>query len=191
MEAAPESPTRSAETMVLCGEPCWSAQRELLWPWVSRRPAPRWSGSRSPIPAATMGDTGDVGLTQRSMRSKEWVISLIVSVAPLAAQAWNSPGTLDLVRRGVERRLAVQADSTLTSYRARAHGFVFFLAQVGEGLTQPPRLVKADQLEVEVYWQAPNRSKQVILGWRNGAFLPSDISYHRDHLGIITNNFGN
>src|SRR3982751_14428 len=109
MEAAPESPTRSAETMVLCGEPCWSAQRELLWPWVSRRPAPRWSGSRSPIPAATTGDAGDVGLTQRGMRSKDWVISLIVSVAllaasslPLAAQDWNSPGTLDLVRRGVE-----------------------------------------------------------------------------------------
>jgi hypothetical protein len=85
----------------------------------------------------------------------------------------------------------VQSDSTLTSYRARAHGFVFFLAQVGEGLTEPPRLVKADELDVEVYWQAPNRSKQVILGWRDGRFLPTDISYHRDHLGIVTNNFGN
>ena len=70
---------------------------------------------------------------------------------------------MTLVRRAVDRRLAVQADSSLTSYRARAHGFLFFLAQVGEGLTQPPKLVKADQLEVEVYWQAPNHSKQVIL----------------------------
>jgi hypothetical protein len=87
--------------------------------------------------------------------------------------------------------LAVQADTSLTSYRARAHGFVFFLAQVGEGLTEPPRLVKADELDVEVYWQAPDRSKQVILGWRDGRFLPTDISYHRDHLGIVTNNFGN
>src|SRR3954452_5828246 len=98
---------------------------------------------------------------------------------------------MTLVRRAVDRRVAVQADSSLTSYRARAHGFLFFLAQVGEGLTQPPRLVKADQLEVEVYWQAPNHSKQVILGWRDGAFLPTDINYHRDHLGIVTNNFGN
>ncbi len=98
---------------------------------------------------------------------------------------------MTLVRRAVDRRLAVQADSSLTSYRARAHGFLFFLAQVGEGLTQPPKLVKADQLEVEVYWQAPNHSKQVILGWRDGAFLPTDINYHRDHLGIVTNNFGN
>ncbi len=109
----------------------------------------------------------------------------------LAAQTWNSPTALALVRRAVDRRLAVQADSTLASYRARAHGFVFFLAQVGEGLTEPPRLVKADELDVEVYWQAPNRSKQVILGWRDGRFLPTDISYHRDHLGIVTNNFGN
>ena len=37
---------------------------------------------------------------------------------------------------------------------------------------------------------APDRSKQVILGWRDGAFLPTDIDYHRDHLGIVTNNFG-
>jgi hypothetical protein len=104
---------------------------------------------------------------------------------------WNSPETLALVDRAVERRLAVQADSTLASYRARAHGFVFFLAQIGEGLTEPPRLVKADELDVEVYWRAPDRSKQVILGWRDGTFLPTDIDYHRDHLGIVANNFGN
>jgi hypothetical protein len=87
--------------------------------------------------------------------------------------------------------LAFQADSALRSYSARAHGFVFFLAQVGEGLAEPPRLVKADELKVDVYWKAPGRSKQVILGWRDGTFLPTDINYHRDHLGIVTNNFGN
>jgi hypothetical protein len=114
-----------------------------------------------------------------------------LTVSLLTAQGWNSPETITLVHRAVERRLAVQADSSLTSYRARAHGFVFFLAQVGKGLTEPPRLVKADELDVEVYWRAPDRSKQVILGWRDGTFLPTDISYHRDHLGIVTNNFGN
>jgi hypothetical protein len=117
-------------------------------------------------------------------------LSLLTS-APLAAQTWNSPETIQLVQRAVDRRLTVQADSALTGYRAQAHGFVFFLAQVGEGLTEPPRLVKADELDVEVYWQAPDRSKQVILGWRDGRFLPTDINYHRDHLGIVTNNFGN
>jgi hypothetical protein len=67
---------------------------------------------------------------------------------------------------------------------------VFFLAQLGEGLQEPPRLVKADELQVEVYWQTPGRSKQVILGWRDGTWLPTDINYHRDHLGIVTNDFG-
>ena len=116
---------------------------------------------------------------------------LAVRCPPLAAQAWNTPAALGLVQRAVQRRLLVQSESALTSYRTRAHGFVFFLAQVGEGLSGPPRLIKADELDVEVYWQAPNRSKQVILGWRDGAFLPTDIHYHRDHLGIVTNNFGN
>ncbi len=116
----------------------------------------------------------------------------ILALGPgaLAAQEWNSESALALVRRGVERRQAAQADSALRSYHTRAHGFVFFLAQIGEELTGPPRLVKADELEVEVYWRAPNRSKQVIRRWRDGRYLPTDITYHRDHLGIVTNNFG-
>jgi hypothetical protein len=118
-------------------------------------------------------------------------VLLLSHATPLVAQAWNAPAALALVRRATERRLSAQADSTLASYRTRAHGFVFFLAQMGEGLTEPPRLVKADELRVEVYWRAPDRSKQVILGWRDGAYLPTDINYHRDHLGIVTNNFGN
>ncbi len=125
-----------------------------------------------------------------------WVRALVVPlllvahVSPVLGQSWNSAEALALVRRAVDRREAARADSSLASYRTRAHGFVFFLAQVGEGLTEPPRLVKADELDVEVYWQAPDRSKQVILGWRDGSFLPTDINYHRDHLGIVTNNFG-
>ncbi|HEU4523816.1 MAG TPA: hypothetical protein VFR62_02285 [Gemmatimonadales bacterium] len=115
---------------------------------------------------------------------------LLAWAPPLAAQGRDSSEAIALVRRAVDQRAAVAADSALLSYRTRAHGFVFFLAQVGEGLTEPPRLVKADELDVEVYWQAPDRSKQVVLGWRDGAFLPTDIEYHRDHLGIVTNNFG-
>jgi hypothetical protein len=121
-------------------------------------------------------------------------LCLVVALATgfpllLAAQQWNTPDVLALVARGVERRQAAQADSSLQSYRTVAHGFVFFLAQLGEGLTEPPRLVKADELQVEVYWQAPGRSKQNILGWRDGTWLPTDINYHRDHLGIVTNDF--
>jgi len=124
----------------------------------------------------------------RVLRCLRAIGALLPACAPpLAAQGWDAPEAVALVRRAVDQRVAVQADSMLLSYRTRAHGFVFFLAQVGEGLTEPPRLVKADELDVEVYWQAPDRSKQVISGWRDGAFLPTDIHYHRDHLGIVTN----
>jgi hypothetical protein len=41
-----------------------------------------------------------------------------------------------------------------------------------------------------VYWKAPGASKQRIVGWRDRADLPTDINYHRDHLGIVQNNFG-
>jgi hypothetical protein len=108
----------------------------------------------------------------------------------LAAQSWNDSATVALITRGIAARKRAEPDSSLTSYRTRAHGFVFFLAQAGRDLEGPPRLIKADELEVEVYWQAPAISKQVILGWRDGRWLPTDISYHRDHLGIVTNNFG-
>ena len=128
----------------------------------------------------------------RGVRCPGWTIGLLLAAGapPVAAQAWDSPDALALVRRAVAQRAATEADSMLRSYRTRAHGFVFFLAQVGEGLTEPPRLIKADELDVEVYWQAPDHSKQVVSGWRDGAFLPTDIEYHRDHLGIVTNNFG-
>ncbi|NIM48294.1 MAG: hypothetical protein GTN62_01480 [Gemmatimonadales bacterium] len=96
---------------------------------------------------------------------------------------------MTLVTRGVARRAAQQADSTLLDFRARAHGFVFFLGQLGEGLAEPPRLIKSDQLVLEVYWKAPNYSKQRIVGWRDRLDLPTDIRYHRDHLGVVQNNF--
>jgi hypothetical protein len=109
---------------------------------------------------------------------------------PAAAQSWNDPAAVALAKRAVARRDEAFADTGLRDYRARAHGFVFFLGQFGEGMAQAPRLVKADQLELEVYWKAPRLSKQRIVGWRDRAELPSDISYHVDHLGIIQNNFG-
>lgn len=127
------------------------------------------------------------------MSFRVWVPVVIALLAapPAAAQAWNTPEVRTLVGRGAERRQAVEADTTLRSYRAEARGFVFFLAQVGSGLTEPPRLVKADELRLEVYWRAPGISKQTILGWRDGTWLPTDINYHRDHLGVVTNNYGN
>ncbi len=86
-------------------------------------------------------------------------------------------------------RTAQLADTGLTDYRADAHGYLTFLAQVGQGFTEPPRIIKADELALEVYWRAPNLSKQRIVGRRDTLLLPTDIAYHRDHLGIVQNNF--
>jgi len=120
-----------------------------------------------------------------------WSAALLLLVATrAAAQDWNSDSALALARRASDRRAHAAADTALRDYKAQAHGFLFFLGQFGEGLTEPPRLVKADQLELEVYWKAPGLSKQRIIGWRDRAELPTDINYHRDHLGIVQNNFG-
>jgi len=123
----------------------------------------------------------------RSLR----LIVLLATLAPATAsgQDWNNQQALAIVIRAVGRRATAHVEGGLRDYRARAHGFVFFLGQLGE-LSEPPRLIKSDQLELEVYWKAPGISKQRIIGWRDRADLPTDIRYHRDHLGIVTDNFG-
>jgi hypothetical protein len=109
----------------------------------------------------------------------------------IAQQAWNDQRTLALVTRATERRASQIADTTLVDYKATAHGYVTFLAQFGEGFPEPPKIVKADELGLEVYWRAPDLSKQRIMGRRDTLLLPTDINYHRDHLGIVQNNFRN
>ena len=108
-----------------------------------------------------------------------------------AQQAWNDPRTRALVEHATERRASQLADTALVDYKATAHGYVTFLAQFGEGFPEPPKIVKADELGLEVYWRAPDLSKQRIMGRRDTLLLPTDINYHRDHLGIVQNNFRN
>ena len=116
-----------------------------------------------------------------------WLLVLAPHV--VRAQEWNDARTRALVERATARRAQQLADTGLKDYKAVAHGYVTFLAQVGEGLAEPPKVVKADELVNEVYWRAPNLSKQRILGRRDTLMLPTDIAYHRDHLGIVQNNF--
>ncbi len=118
------------------------------------------------------------------------ILLVFLLPGPAAAQDWNAPEARQLVRRAIILRESPSQDTALRHYRSRAHGFVFYLAQFGSGFRDPPRLAKADELEVEVYWEAPNLSKQRIVKWRDGTFLPQVTSYHRDHLGIVTNNYG-
>src|SRR5690242_8946907 len=119
---------------------------------------------------------------------------LLLLAAPRVTSAqlvWNDSTTRALVELATRLRAAQLTDTGLTDYRADAHGYLTFLAQVGQGFAEPPRIVKADELALEVYWRAPNLSKQRIVGRRDTLLLPTDINYHRDHLGIVQNNFPN
>src|SRR5881275_2660371 len=119
-------------------------------------------------------------------------LSLALVLPKMAdAQQWNDPRSRALVERATERRAKQLADTALVDYRATAHGYLTFLAQFGEGFTEPPKIVRADELGLEVYWRAPDLSKQRIMGRRDTLLLPTDINYHRDHLGIVQNNFRN
>jgi hypothetical protein len=121
-------------------------------------------------------------------------IAVVACAAPASAQGagprrWNDSATVELVSRAVQRRTAQLADTGLTDYKAVAHGYLTFFAQLGEGFPVPPQIVRADELAVEVYWRAPNQSKQRVVGRRDTLLLPTDISYHRDHLAVVQNNF--
>ncbi len=115
----------------------------------------------------------------------------LVATPLRAQQQWNDARSRSLVEQATERRARQIADTLLASYKAAAHGYLTFLAQVGEGFTEPPKIVKADELGLQIFWQAPNRSKQLIAARRDTLLLPTDINYHRDHLGIVQNNFPN
>jgi hypothetical protein len=115
---------------------------------------------------------------------------LLLAGSRLEAQDWNAPATLALVDQAILHRLRAEADSSLDSYRATGRGIVTFHAEIGAPGAAPGRLFKGDELAVEVYWQRPDRSKQIIRAWRDSTFFPTDINYHRDHLGIVTNDFG-
>ncbi len=122
-------------------------------------------------------------------RAACWLFIVVTLARTAAAQTWNDPRSRALVERATARRTAQLTDTSLTAYQATAHGYVTFLAQLGQGFRTPPKIVKADELELEVYWHAPNLSKQRIIGRRDTLLLPTDIAYHSDHLGIIQNNF--
>jgi hypothetical protein len=138
-----------------------------------------------------MRGDGVIRCASRLRLSARLLVASVLAVAPAAAdgQQWNDARTMALVQQASERRAQQLADSGLVDYQASAHGYLTFLAQLGEGFREPPRVVKADELALQVYWRAPNLSKQRIVGRRDTTLLPTDIAYHRDHLGIVQNNF--
>jgi hypothetical protein len=111
------------------------------------------------------------------------------SAARPERDGWNDSVTLALVTRATTRRQAQLADTALRDYRALARGFLTFLGQVGEGLSEPPRVIQATQVATEVYWHAPNLSKQRVVGTRDTTVLPTDNDFYRDRYQIVQNNF--
>jgi hypothetical protein len=93
-----------------------------------------------------------------------------------------------LVSRAIARRGLQLADSSLLSYRADAHGFLAFLAQLGEGIIIPPRVVQSEELALSIAWWQPGRSAQRLVGRRDTTLLPADVGYYRDRYGVVLDN---
>ncbi len=122
------------------------------------------------------------------------VVSLLLSAVSASAQqamhreGWNGARALDLVARaGVQRHSAV-VDTSFRSYRANARGYVYFFFDRPD--SDKRNLVKADQVALEVFWQAPDKTRQRIVGLRDKKVLPTNIHYHLDHLTVVQDDFG-
>nr|MBA2291946.1 hypothetical protein [Gemmatimonadales bacterium] len=124
------------------------------------------------------------------MRPTTSLLPCLLLGAPLGAQQWLPADSVPLVQRAIAARSARDGDPLLTGWRAEAHGMVRFSSVIGHGDNPVERVIKVDELRVEVYGEAPNRSKQVITAWRDTTFLPNRVNYHRDHLGIVANDYG-
>lgn len=111
---------------------------------------------------------------------------------PAAAQqpdaAWNTPRALDLVGRAQTRRSQALSDTGMVDYQADARGYVYFYLDRRD--IDERTLVKTDQVALQVFWKAPNQTKQIIVGLRDRKSLPTNIHYHLDHLAVVQDNFG-
>jgi hypothetical protein len=119
-------------------------------------------------------------------------ILLVLALAPVAQgqedTTWNSARVLALIERARDARQELVVDSAMHAYQADARGFVYFFIDRPD---DPERtLVKADQIALEVYWRAPNDTKQRIVGLRDEKVLPTNIRYHLDHLTVVQDEFG-
>src|SRR5688572_19216612 len=102
---------------------------------------------------------------------------------------WNSAAARQLIGRATERRAQPRRDTALRSYSAKASGHVYFYLDRQD--TTEQTLVKVDQIALELYWAAPNLTKQRIVGLRDVDRLPNRMYYHLDHLTVVQNGFGN
>jgi hypothetical protein len=122
------------------------------------------------------------------------VLALAGLAAPAAAQdaqnegGWNAPRALELIQRAQARRQVALSDTGMVDYQADARGYIYFYLDRRD--TGERSLVKTDQVALDVFWKAPNLSKQRIIGLRDERNLPTNIQYHQDHLTVVQDNFG-
>lgn len=116
------------------------------------------------------------------------LLFILAGAAPAAAQqGWNAPAALELVSRARAQRQSARGDSAFQSYSADARGYVYFYLDPADG--GEPTLVKTDQVALEVYWKAPDSTRQRIVGLRDEEQLPTNIRYHLDHLTVVQDEF--
>ena len=107
---------------------------------------------------------------------------------PQGDEGWNSERVRALVERAREARRLPVVDSALLDYRAEARGYVYFF--IDRPANAEHVLVKADQVALDLYWRAPEQTKQRIVGQRAEKVLPTDIRYHLDHLTVVQDDYG-
>jgi hypothetical protein len=122
-----------------------------------------------------------------------WLLGVAMPVPFVSASAQRADAARlspadSLVARAIARRGLQLADSTLLSYQADAHGFLAFLAQIGEGVIIPPKVVQSEELALAIAWWQPGRSAQRLVGRRDTTLLPADVGYYRDRYGVVLDN---
>ncbi len=109
--------------------------------------------------------------------------------AQRAGDGWNDAAALELVQRGIERRAGSLGDADLRSYAADGRGYVYFLLDAPELDRQT--LVRTDQVALEIYWRAPDRMRQRIVGMRQQKELPvTRLYYYLDRLTVVQDSYG-
>ena len=150
---------------------------------------------REPVPGTRR--TTPVALSNILIRPVATISSLItVLLWPCALcgqiqepqSAWNSERALELVGQARSLRQATAIDSAFQAYQADARGYVYFFLDRTD--SNERMLIKTDQVALEVSWKAPRQTKQRLVGRRDVKELPTNISYHLDHLTVVQDDFG-
>lgn len=126
-------------------------------------------------------------MTRRGLRACLSGLSIAAIIPWTAARAQSSAAD-SLVARAIARRGLQLADSSLLSYTAKAHGFLAFLGQLGEGVLIPPKVIQSEELALTIAWWQPGRSAQRLVGRRDTTLLPANVGYYRDRYGVVLDN---